>query len=44
MIDSHDEAKRVLDHIARLDTRQEHVMGAGLLALASLAYSRQRLY
>ena len=41
LIDSHDEAKRVLDHIARLDTRQEHVMGARLLALASLAYSRQ---
>ena len=39
-IDSHDEAKRVLDQIARLDTRQEHVMGSRLLALASLAYAK----
>ena len=39
-INSHDEAKRVLDQIARLDTRQEHVMGSRLLALASLAYAK----
>ena len=39
-INSHDEAKRVLDQIAQLDNRQEHVMGSRLLALASLAYSK----
>ena len=40
---AHDEAKRVLDEIAQLDSQQnyeEYVMGSRTLALASLAYAR----
>jgi tetratricopeptide (TPR) repeat protein/flagellar hook assembly protein FlgD len=40
-INANDEAAKVLDEIAKLDSKTGYVMGSRILALASLAYARR---